>query len=61
MGRRRENAQLELGLTRRVRWRELPEVSQVQAIELITQLLLMVAQVTPTDWEASELSRNRSL
>jgi hypothetical protein len=54
MGRRREDAQLEFGLTRRVCWRELPEVSQAQAIELITQLLLMVAQVTPSDREASD-------
>jgi hypothetical protein len=55
MGRRKEeDAQLELGLTRRVCWRELPEVSQAQAIELIAQLLLMVAQVTPSDREASD-------
>jgi hypothetical protein len=53
MGRRREDAQLELGLTRRVCWRELPEVNQDQAIELIAQLLLMVAQVTLSDREAS--------
>jgi len=54
MGRRRDDAQLELGLTRRVCWRELPEVSQAQAIELITQLLLMIARATPTDREASD-------
>jgi len=54
MRRRREDAQLELSLTRCVCWRELPEVSQAQAIELITQLLLMVVQVTPSDREASD-------
>jgi hypothetical protein len=54
MGRRREDTQLELGLTRRMSWRELPEASQVQAIELLTQLLLMVAQVRSNDREASD-------
>jgi hypothetical protein len=39
MGRRGEETQLELGLTRRVGSRELPEASQAQAIELLTQLL----------------------
>jgi hypothetical protein len=41
--------QLELGLTRRVCWRELPEASQPQAIELLTQLLRLLAQVRPND------------
>jgi hypothetical protein len=54
MGRRREDAQLELSLTRRVCWHELPKISQAQAIELITQLLLMVVQITPSDREASD-------
>ena len=54
MGRRREDDQLELGLTRHLCWRELPEESQAQAIELITQLLLMVARATPTDREVSD-------
>jgi len=54
MGRRRDDAQLELGLTRRVCWRELPEVSQAQAIELLTQLLLMVARVKPSGRETSD-------
>jgi hypothetical protein len=53
MERRVKAAQLELGLIRRVCWRELPEASQVQAIELLTQLLLMVAQVRPSE-EASD-------
>ena len=51
MERRREETQLELGLTRRVCWRELPEASQAQAIELLTQLLRLVAQVSPNDGE----------
>ena len=54
MERRVEAAQLELGLTRHVRWRELPEASQGQAIELLTQLLVMVAQVKPSGREASD-------
>jgi hypothetical protein len=54
MGRRREDAQLELGLTRRVCWRELPDVSRAQAIELLTQLLLTVAPVRTSDREASD-------
>ena len=54
MGRRREDTQLELSLTRRMSWRELPEASQAEAIELLTQLLLMVAQVRSSDREASD-------
>ena len=54
MGSRREETQLELGLTRRVCWRELPEASQAQAIELLTQLLRLVAQVRPNNVEASD-------
>jgi len=54
MGRRREETQLELGLTRRVCWRELPEASQAQVIELLTQLLRLVAQVRPNNVEASD-------
>jgi hypothetical protein len=54
MGRRREETQLELGLTRRVCWRELSEAGQAQAIELLTQLLRLVAQVKPNNVEASD-------
>ena len=54
MGRRRQEPQLELGLTRRVCWRELPEASQTQAIELLMQLLLMVAQARPSDREVGD-------
>ena len=54
MGRRREETQLELGLTRRVCWRELPEASQAQAIELLAQLLELVAQVRSNDQERSD-------
>jgi len=54
MGRSREETQLELGLTRRVCWRELPEASQAQAIEPLTQLLRLVAQVRPNNVEASD-------
>jgi hypothetical protein len=54
MGRRREETQFELGLTRRVRWRELPEASQAQAIELLTQLLRLVAQIRPNNVETSD-------
>jgi len=54
MGRRKEDAQLELGLTPRMSWRELPEASQAEASELLTQLLLMVAQVRSSDREAND-------
>jgi hypothetical protein len=54
MEKRREETQLELGLTRRVCWRELPEASQAQAVELLTQLLRLAAQVRPNDGEASD-------
>jgi hypothetical protein len=50
----REENQLELGLTRRVCWRELPEASQSQAVELLTQLLQLVAQARPIDTETSD-------
>jgi hypothetical protein len=53
MGRRRQEPQLELSLTRRVCWRELPEASQTQAIELLMQLL-MVAQARPSDREVGD-------
>jgi hypothetical protein len=45
MGTRREDAQLELGLTRHLCWRELPEESQAYAVELLIQLLVIVAQL----------------
>jgi hypothetical protein len=54
MRKRREETQLELGLTRRVCWRELSEASQAQAIELLAQLLRLVARVRPNDREASD-------
>jgi hypothetical protein len=54
MERRREETQLELGLTRRVCWRELPDASQAQAIELLRQLLRLVAQARPNNAEASD-------
>jgi hypothetical protein len=54
MGRRVEAAQLELGLIQHLCWHELPEASQAQAIELLTQLLLMVARVKPSGREASD-------
>ena len=54
MRKRREEPQLELGLTRRVCWRELPEASQAQAIELLKQLIQLVAQASPNDGEASD-------
>jgi len=54
MGKRKEDTQLELGLTSRMGWRELPEASQAQAIELLTQLLLMVARVKPSGRETSD-------
>jgi len=54
MRKRRQETQLELGLTRRACWRELPEASQAQAIELLTQLLQLVAQVRPSDKETTD-------
>lgn len=54
MGRRVEATQLELGLTRHVCWHELPEASQAQAVQLLIQLLVMVAQVRQGDQEATD-------
>ena len=54
MRKRRQETQLELGLTRRVCWRELPEASQAQAIELLAQLLQLVSQVRSNDQERSD-------
>lgn len=54
MGRRREDTQLELSLRPRMGWRELPEASKAQAIELLTPLLLMVARIKPRDRETSD-------
>jgi hypothetical protein len=51
MEKRREETQLELGLTRRVCWRELPEASQAQAVELLTQLLRLAVPVSAADAE----------
>jgi hypothetical protein len=54
MRRRREDAQLELGLTQRLCWHELPEASQAHAVQLLVQLLVMVAQVRQSDQEATD-------